>query len=663
MRRHPHRQQRDALHSSNQMKKRQLADDPSPSIGKLVARMAVRKALRTVPEIRFRTAYVLGFKLPELRDKQFFETALKNELACHFTNKGPRHFGPDFFYFLGRADRPKNRRRGADEASQLLEELDENQRMIGVSTPENPMTSQFKEIAEAIIEAPIESRFIKAALHIAHDIHICDKTAERLLSYTLSELTLAFRGNRPLNAALRFLEGLRGASTLAQQEQNGSADVRDLSQSHGYGKAKVWGLELAQDFRDLKAGTIQWSDVDRGILLRGDTGTGKTTFAKSLAKSCGAVLVECSLTKSQALGHLGDMLRGLNKAFKDARSKAPSILFFDEFDSIGNRETLSRHAPEYATQVINGVLDLMDGLESRESVVIVAACNRIDTIDSAFLRPGRLERVVELPLPDLEARKGIFTQHLQARLPDEDLQDVAELTDGWSGAKLEGLARECRRAARRSGKTLDSRLVRAVWMTKFDQVPAETLERSAVHEAGHVVAAFEMIGVVPTQAALRKYQPIDRSDDAGSGGHVMLPERNLGSRVQSDYLDEIAVLLAGQVAETLLLGEPSDGAGLARGSDLERATYLAACLIASSGLGRHLTFRSEISVPAIRRLIDSDRAFERDCDQILQSQKRRSTALLRTKKRQLRAISDSLLRSNILSAEQISEILISNQVR
>lgn len=398
MRRHPHRQQRDALQSSNQMKKRQLADDPSPSIGKLVARMAVRKALRTVPEIRFRTAYVLGFKLPEQRDKQFFETALKNELSCHSTNEELRHFGPDFFYFLGRADRSKNRRRAADEASQLLEELDENQRMIGVSTPENPMTPQFKEIAEAIIEAPIESRFIKAALRIAHDIHICDKTAERLLSYTLSELTLAFRGNRPLNTALRFLEGLRGASTLAHQEQNGSADVRDLSQSHGYGKAKVWGLELAQDFHDLKAGKIQWSDVDRGILLRGDTGTGKTTFAKSLAKSCGAVLVECSLTKSQALGHLGDMLRGLNNAFKDARSKAPSILFFDEFDSIGNRETLSRHAPEYATQVINGLLDLMDGLESREGEDFV---EHFDALNEARAQKG----LPALPKPSIRAMR------------------------------------------------------------------------------------------------------------------------------------------------------------------------------------------------------------------------------------------------------------------
>ncbi|MBD1546245.1 hypothetical protein [Roseibium aggregatum] len=158
----------------------------------------------------------------------------------------------------------------------------------------------------------------------------------------------------------------------------------------------------------------------------------------------------------------------------------------------------------------------------------------------------------------------------------------------------------------------------------------------------------------------------------GTGRHVGLLMARMAVRhalrqcvdlqYRTAYLDKIAVLLAGHAAEGLFFDEPSDGSGLVAGSDLERATLLAARLMASSGLADDLIFRSEISGSALRNLIKNDRVFAGDCNQILGSQRKRVTALLKRKKHQLRAVSDSLLRSKTLSSEQISTLLNSTQI-
>ncbi|MES0881773.1 AAA family ATPase [Roseibium sp. SCP14] len=639
------------------MKRSNLSAKARGNVGTLVARMAVRKALRRTPEYWHRSAYIIGANLPNDTDTDIYEEALAKELGWQIPKRWKREDLPNFHYFTDDSGDSRFRRKEPFEALSLAKDVAEHQRLVGVCTPKHPMSTPFEDIAEAVVEIRPTPEHIVAALLLARRFLVTKQQANELLSDTLTNLNVAFRGDRPLTRAFQMLRALRKADASEPLGNSNNTAPSLLEDMVGYGEAKSWGVNLARDLKDWRNGRIAWDDVDRGILLVGRPGTGKTVYARSLAETCGAHFVECSLSKMQGLGHLGDMLKGIDRAFRDARKNAPAILFIDEFDAVGNRSTLSSHAPEYATQVITGLLQLMDGTEKRDGVVIVAACNRVDTIDPAFLRPGRLERMVEIPLPDFEARKAIFRQHLKVEVQDTVLSQVSRHTDGMSGADLEQLARDCRRVARRSGETIEKWHLSDTLSAKFAAIPNNVLERSSVHEAGHVVAAFFIKGVMATEVVIREYARLTNGTRFESGGHTALPSDNPGFRVRSDYLDNIAVLLAGRSAEALLCKEPSDSAGLVAGSDLERATLTAARLLASSGLSEELVFRADVSEPALKQMVKENSSFAEACNQILEAQQKRVTALLVKKMPLVKTLADELLKSKALYSPKISSVL------
>ncbi|EAV44223.1 ATP-dependent Zn protease [Stappia aggregata IAM 12614] len=342
-----------------------------------MARMAVRRALRQCLGLHRRSAYILGVELPNDIDTKLYEEALEYEFQSVDPDGPGKRACPEFHYFIDERGKSRYRRKEPFESYSIGMSITEHQRLIGIGTPKHPITDVFRNIAEAVIEVRPTRRHLQAAALIARGFHLSDHIADELIAHNIACLSIAFRGNRPLKAALGMLEALAAAEASITPKRRDDAETPPLEEMSGYGEAKEWGLVLVRDLKDWSEGALPWSDVDQGILLLGGPGTGKTIFAKALARSCGATFVECSLSKTQALGHLGDMLKGINKAFSEARSNTPAILFLDEFDGVGNRETLSRHAPEYATQVITGLLELMDGSEKRDGVVIVAACNRL----------------------------------------------------------------------------------------------------------------------------------------------------------------------------------------------------------------------------------------------------------------------------------------------
>lgn len=645
---------------STRMKRPNLIAGTGRDVGLLMARMAVRRALRRHPDLQHRSAYLLGVELPNDNDTTLYERALELELQS-LDPEGPgRGTAPEFQYFFEQRGKSRYRRKETLEGFLLLERVTENERMVVVGTPQYPITGSFRYIVEAIVEVGPTRRHVQAAIQISRGFQLSDPIADDLIAHNISSLSIAFRGNRPLEAALGILDAMAEAETSNSSNGRDDEGVLPLEDMSGYGDAKSWGLELARDLKDWKSGALSWLDVDRGVLLFGISGTGKTVFAKALAKSCGAKFIECSLSKSQALGHLGDMLKGLSSAFNEARRNAPAILFVDEFDAVGNRETLSRHAPEYATQLITGLLELIDGSEKRDGVVVVAACNRLETIDRAFFRPGRLERVIEILPPEHEARKAIFSQHLKSELPEPDLSEIGRLTEGWTGAELERLARDCRRTARRSGRSLDVQQVLNTLNSEMAKVPPVLLERSAFHEAGHVVAAYVIQGIIATEVTVRDYVRPANGIRIDSGGQTVLPSSNSGFQVRSDYLNRIAVLLAGHAAEDLFFDEPSDGSGLVTGSDLERATILAARLVACSGLSGGLVFRADVTVSDLQRMVRSDEKFSRECDLVLKTQMRRAREILRLKKLTLLSIAKDLQKSAKLDRRQLAEHLAKN---
>lgn len=411
------------------------------------------------------------------------------------------------------------------------------------------------------------------------------ETIAELSELSLGKLELVLRDGASLGQIERRLRQLRSVEASAAGDRDAGPTMLDLP---GMGAAADWGLDLAQDLKDWSAGALSWRDVDRGLLLVGKPGTGKTTYAKALAKTCGVPLIAGSIARWQAAGHLGDMLGAMRRAFEEAIQKAPSILFIDEIDSVGDRASFSGDNRGYQTEVVNGLLECLDGVDGREGVVVIGACNDADGIDPAVTRSGRLDRTIEIPLPDGPARTAILRLHLRAPLHGEDLSGIVQRTEGWTGADLERIAREARRRARKARRPMTIADLHGS-LPDLRTLAGHELQRMAIHEAGHAVVASVLGNRSIDRVWIEKQIPTgDGSGGAIPGGAMRLRPHPGVVRTDADRLTEIAVLLAGMAAEEVILGTRSEGASGGPGSDLYRATVLAARFEMQSGFGSTL---------------------------------------------------------------------------
>ena len=196
-----------------------------------------------------------------------------------------------------------------------------------------------------------------------------------------------------------------------------------LSELHGLGEARQVCEDLIADIHAAQADRIPWSAVDRGLLLAGAPGTGKTTLARAVAKECGVKFIVASAASWQAAGHLGDHIRAMRDDFAEARRYAPAILFLDEIDGIGSRELLGGDVnATYQTDVINALLEQIQGINTADPVIVIAATNYPEKVDPALRRAGRLDQTVEIPLPNIQSLEKIFAYYLG---PYRDAEEVA----------------------------------------------------------------------------------------------------------------------------------------------------------------------------------------------------------------------------------------------
>ncbi len=331
--------------------------------------------------------------------------------------------------------------------------------------------------------------------------------------------------------------------------------------------------------------------VPKGILLHGPPGTGKTLLAKAVAHESGAQFF------SQSASAFIEMFAGLGAArirrlFNQARDNAPAIIFIDELDAVGAKRGSDISGER--DQTLNQLLVEMDGFDSDEDVIVMAASNLIEKLDPALLRPGRFDRQVFVPPPDLNGRRQILEVHSKDKPLAQgcDLHRVARHTSGLTGADLANLCNEAAILAGRAGREF---VAQTDFDNAFERVVAGLQSRKVItdgekrviawHEAGHALVSE----LLPTVDEVQKVSIVPRGKALGYTLNLPQEDRYLKSR--EELIDYMKVLLAGRVAEQIVFGRVTTGAS----DDLRKVTDIARAMVYEYGMGT--TIRSH-QVPA-----------------------------------------------------------------
>jgi cell division protease FtsH len=409
---------------------------------------------------------------------------------------------------------------------------------------------------------------------------LSDEQAARL---TPRLLRLAQRRDQTADLYVLKLRGLldrlpspHSASTAAANSPRKAPSLERLA---GMDEAVAFGMDVARDIKAFKQGEIGWDAVDKGALLSGPPGCGKTLFASAMATTCGVPLVTASYSEwlATGTGHQGDLLLAMRHTFRSARDQAPCILFLDEIDSFPDRGKITHRQSGWEIQVVNALLGEIDGVEGLHGVVMLAACNHPSRLDPALVRSGRLDRHLRVTLPDRAALARILRDHLGTDLASEDLSGAALLASGSSGADCERLVRGARRRARSAGRDMVMAELLAEISGTEDHSP-EDQWISAVHEAGHAVATCVLshgsLGAVSLRGA------------GASGGMTSAKFEGSVFIRSGDLRHRLVIALAGRAAEEAMFGMPSSGAGGPPGSDLAKATHLVVISLTAWGLDK-----------------------------------------------------------------------------
>jgi len=440
--------------------------------------------------------------------------------------------------------------------------------------------------------------------------------------------------------------------------------------------ADVAGVEEAKDelreiiafLREPKRFTALGGRIPKGVLLVGPPGSGKTLIARAVAGEASVPFFSISGSDFVEM-FVGVGAARVRDLFEQGKKNAPCIVFIDEIDAVGrHRGAGLGGGHDEREQTLNQLLVEMDGFESNEGVIIMAATNRPDVLDPALLRPGRFDRRVVVPRPDVGGREAILGVHAKNKplAPDVDLSTVARGTPGFSGADLENVVNEAALIAARFGKKL-------IEMSDFDLakdkvlmgserrsmiISEEEKRNTAYHEAGHTLVAKLIPGTDP----IHKVTIIPRGAALGLTQQLPIDDRYTQNKRFCE--DSLSILLGGRAAEQLVFQQPTTGAG----NDIERATQLARRMVCEWGMSEKLgplafgKKQEEIFLGReIARHADYSEATAREIDaevkSIVQASYERAKELLTANRDKLERLAQGLLEYESLSGEEIEAVM------
>jgi len=442
----------------------------------------------------------------------------------------------------------------------------------------------------------------------------------------------------------------------------------------GVDEAKDEVEEIVAFLKDPKKFQRLGGRIPKGMLMVGPPGTGKTLLARAIAGEAGVPFFSIAGSDFVEM-FVGVGASRVRDLFEQGKKNAPCIIFIDEIDAVGrHRGAGLGGGHDEREQTLNQLLVEMDGFESNEGVIIVAATNRPDVLDPAILRPGRFDRRITVPRPDIRGREGILTVHT-AKIPlgdDVDLGIIAAGTPGFVGADLENLINEAALLAARQDKD-------AVFMVDIEQAKDKVLmgaerrslvmgeeerKTSAWHEAGHTIVGTLVAGNDP----VHKVSIIPRGAALGVTMFLPTEDRHLMTRTMTEA--RIAMALGGRVAEEEAFGEITTGAS----DDIKRATQLARAMVCELGmsdkmgpiaysegeenifLGREMSQRRDGFSEFTARQIDEE------VRRIVSEQHERARKTIRENREMLDRLANALLERETLDSEEIGACMADTEL-
>lgn len=444
----------------------------------------------------------------------------------------------------------------------------------------------------------------------------------------------------------------------------------------GVEEAKQEVSEVVEFLKDPSKFQRLGGKIPKGVLMVGPPGTGKTLLAKAIAGEAKVPFFTISGSDFVEM-FVGVGASRVRDMFDQAKKQAPCIIFIDELDAVGrHRGAGLGGGHDEREQTLNQMLVEMDGFEGSEGIIVIAATNRPDVLDPALLRPGRFDRQVVVPLPDVRGREQILKVHMR-KVPlsdDVKLSKIARGTPGFSGADLANLVNEAALVAARSNK-------RVVSMEEFEQAKdkimmgaerrslvmseAEKLN-TAYHEAGHAIVGY----LVPEHDPVYKVTIIPRG--RALGVTMYLPEEDRYSMSRQRLESSISSLFGGRIAEEMING--ADGVTTGASNDIERATDIARNMVTKWGLSDRLgplTYSEDEGEVFLGRSVtqhkqvsdETANAIDEEIRHIIDSNYSRSKQLLKANVDKLHAMANALIKYEIIDEAQIKDIMEGREPR